>query len=95
MIESSDIVPACICLGSSLIPQEIFPMQKAHTPYGSDVSAGTYECADCGRHYSNQSKTSLPPCPDFKPGTHLLKGWNILTGQGDAVEDPYPNQPSQ
>ena len=70
-------------------------MQKAHTPYGSDVSAGTYECADCGRHYSNQSKTSLPPCPDFKPGTHLLKGWHILTGQGDAVEDPYPNQPSQ
>ena len=38
-------------------------MQKDHVPYGSDVSAGTYECADCGHEYSNQSKTSLPPCP--------------------------------
>ncbi|MEO8492359.1 hypothetical protein [Pseudomonas sp.] len=70
-------------------------MQKAHTPYGSDVSAGTYECADCGRQYSNQSKTSLPPCPDFEASTHLLKGWNILTGQGDAVEDPYPSDTSR
>lgn len=76
-------------------PLEIFPMQKDHVPYGSDVSAGTYECADCGREYTNQSKTSLPPCPDFKPGTHTLNGWKILTGQGDAVEDPYPNEPSK
>ena len=36
--------------------------QKDLVHYGSDVSAGTYECADCGRQYSNQSKTSLPPC---------------------------------
>ena len=71
-------------------PLEIFPMQKNNVPYGSDVSAGTYACADCGRQYSNQSKSSLPPCPDFKPSTHSLNGWNILTGQGDAVQDPYP-----
>ena len=70
-------------------------MKKDHVPYGSDVSAGTYECADCGREYTNQAKTSLPPCPDFKPSTHVLNGWNILTGQGDAVADPYPNKPSK
>ena len=23
-------------------------MQKDYVPYGSDVSAGTYECVDCG-----------------------------------------------
>jgi len=67
-------------------------MQKDHVPYGSDVSAGTYECADCGRQYSNQSKTSLPPCPDYQPSTHVLNGWNIQSGQGDAVTDPYPNR---
>ncbi len=70
-------------------------MQKNHVPYGSDVSAGTYKCADCGRRYSNQSKTSLPPCPDYQPSTHVLNGWNILSGQGDAVADPYPDQSSK
>lgn len=59
-------------------------------PYGSDVSAGTYQCADCGYTYSNQSKTSLPPCPQLSQGPHPKKCWNILTGQGDAQEDPYP-----
>jgi len=67
-------------------------VKKAVVPYGSDVSAGTYECADCGRKYSNQSKTSLPPCPDFDKDDHPLRGWTILTGKGDAVEDPYPNK---
>lgn len=66
--------------------------KKESAPYGSDVSAGTYECADCGRKYSNQSKTSLPPCPDYKKETHPKKRWNILTGQGDAKNDPYPNK---
>jgi hypothetical protein len=67
-------------------------MVKQFTPYGSDVSAGTYECADCGHLYSNQSKTSMPPCPYFEKLTHPKRGWNILTGQGDAKEDPYPNK---
>ncbi|RZG64709.1 hypothetical protein EXE25_16165 [Acinetobacter bouvetii] len=66
-------------------------VQKINVPYGSDVSAGTYECADCGHEYSNQSKKSLPPCPDFKENTHLKRAWNIITGKGDAKEDPYPN----
>jgi len=61
-------------------------------PYGSDVSAGTYLCADCGYKYSNQSKTSLPPCPNYDDKNHTKKCWKIVSGQGDAPEDPYPNQ---
>ncbi len=61
-------------------------------PYGSDVSAGTYKCADCGYIYSNQSKTSLPPCPNFNKKPHPKKCWYILSGQGDAPNDPYPNR---
>ena len=65
-------------------------MQKTEVPYGSDVSSGTYACADCGHEYSNQSKTSLPPCPNFHADTHPKRAWNILTGAGDAEQDPYP-----
>ncbi|WP_426233706.1 hypothetical protein [Pseudomonas sp. TWP3-2] len=65
-------------------------MQKDNVPYGSDISAGTYACADCGREYSGKSNKSMPPCPDFTPASHPLKGWKVLTGQGDAPQDPYP-----
>jgi len=64
---------------------------KELVPYGSDVSAGTYKCVDCGYEYSNQSKKSLPPCPKRNEKPHDLKGWRILTGRGDAVDDPYPD----
>ncbi|MCE1649678.1 hypothetical protein LWT35_23635, partial [Enterobacter hormaechei] len=67
-------------------------MKKKNVSYGSDVSAGTYTCSDCGYKYSNQSKTSLPPCPNFKRKPHPLKSWDIETGQGDAKNDPYPNR---
>ncbi|XKM14165.1 hypothetical protein RCS94_03080 [Orbaceae bacterium ac157xtp] len=67
-------------------------MVKKLVPYGSDVSAGTYECADCGYKYSNQSKRSLPPCPNHEKTKHVKNGWYILTGQGDAKDDPYPNK---
>ncbi|QAY83515.1 zinc ribbon-containing protein [Pseudomonas arsenicoxydans] len=67
-------------------------MQKDYVPYGSDVAAGTFECVDCGHRYSNQAKTSIPPCPYFKKDTHTRKGWKVLTGQGDAVIDPYPKK---
>lgn len=75
-------------------------MVKKFAPYGSDVSAGTYTCADCGYEYSNQSKTSLPPCPKSlekdKDGklkySHVKNCWIIESGQGDAVDDPYPNK---
>ena len=65
-------------------------MQKDHVPYGSDISAGTYACVDCGFEYSGPSQTSMPPCPDFTQASHPLKGWKVLRGQGDAPQDPYP-----
>lgn len=67
-------------------------VQKRSVPYGSDVSAGTYKCADCGYIYSNQSKTSLPPCPQIKSLIHINHSWHIISGQGDALEDPYPDR---
>jgi transposase-like protein len=73
-------------------------MQKKCVPYGSDVSSGTYKCADCGYEYSNQSKPSLPPCPksNQNPNSvfyveHTKNCWDILSGQGDANNDPYPD----
>ena len=75
------------------ILSEILAEQKKDcVPYGSDVSSGTYECVDCGHKYSNQSKTSLPPCPNLNDTPHKKHCWKILTGQGDAPEDPYPNK---
>lgn len=65
-------------------------MKKSGVPYGSDVSAGTYTCDDCGYVYSNQSKTSLPPCPRYNDYPHCNNSWTIQTGQGDAKDDPYP-----
>lgn len=66
-------------------------MKKLFVPYGSDVSAGTYRCADCGYEYSNQSKKSLPPCPRHEDEPHFFNSWHIISGQGDAPQDPYPN----
>ncbi len=66
--------------------------KKDNVPYGSDVSAGTYECADCGYKYSNQSKTSLPPCPKRTESSHTKSAWHILSGKGDDLNDPYPNK---
>ena len=65
-------------------------MQKDYVPYGSDISAGSYACLDCGREYSGPYQTSMPPCPDYTGVSHPLKGWKVLTGQGDASQDPYP-----
>lgn len=67
-------------------------MQKDYVPYGSDVSPGTYACVDCGHEYSNQAKTSMPPCPQIRKTPHTRHDWKILTGQGDAAIDPYPEK---
>lgn len=67
-------------------------MIKRFVPYGSDVSAGTYKCDDCGYKYSNKSKTSLPPCPKLKITPHRFHSWTIITGQGDAIADPYSDR---
>lgn len=73
-------------------------MQKKCVPYGSDVSGGKFECADCGKVITMPSRTSLPPCPNFRDNglanhlVHTRKCWIVLSGQGDAPEDPYPNK---
>jgi predicted nucleic acid-binding Zn-ribbon protein len=54
-------------------------------PAGSDVSAGTYTCTDCGYELGVSSTEHLPPCPKCGNGN-----WNTVTG-GDAAEDPYPD----
>jgi len=60
--------------------------------YVSDVSAGTFKCADCGHTEGFQSATSLPPCPNFNEVEHVKRCWYALTGKGDAPEDPYTNR---
>lgn len=60
-------------------------MKKSNVPSGSDVSAGTFECTKCGHVISMPSRSSLSPCPKCHNGE-----WKVLSGVGDAVEDPYP-----
>ncbi len=55
-------------------------------PVGSDVSSGTYECANCGYELQVQSAQSLPPCPNCQ-GPY---SWKPLSG-GDSLADPYPD----
>jgi hypothetical protein len=54
-------------------------------PAGSDVSAGTYSCTDCGYELSVQSTQHLPPCPGCSNGE-----WSSQSG-GDSADDPYPD----
>jgi lipopolysaccharide biosynthesis regulator YciM len=56
-------------------------------PVGSDVSAGTYRCTNCGYELSVQSVQSLPPCPNCD-GPY---SWETISG-GDSAQDPYPEQ---
>jgi predicted RNA-binding Zn-ribbon protein involved in translation (DUF1610 family) len=51
-------------------------------PSGSDVSAGTYRCTECGYELTTGSTESLPPCPDCSNGS-----WRSVTG-GDSATDP-------
>jgi hypothetical protein len=55
-------------------------------PAGSDVSAGTYTCTECGYELKVGSTESLPPCPECSNGS-----WNTETG-GDSADDPYPGR---
>lgn len=54
-------------------------------PAGSDVSAGTYRCTECGYELEVSSTQHLPPCPECSNGS-----WETKSG-GDSVDDPYPN----
>jgi hypothetical protein len=56
-------------------------------PVGSDVSAGTYRCTNCGYELDTASVKSLPPCPNCEGPA----GWKALTG-GDSEADPYPER---
>ena len=51
-------------------------------PAGSDVSAGTYRCTNCGYNLEVSSTQSLPPCPQCQNGQ-----WDTVTG-GDSAQDP-------
>lgn len=55
-------------------------------PSGSDVSAGTYKCTNCGQTIDVGSVDSLPPCPSCNNAQ-----WQTLNG-GDSVDDPYPDK---
>ncbi|MEG6549578.1 hypothetical protein V6C53_04980 [Desulfocurvibacter africanus] len=60
-------------------------MKKNHVPSGSDISAGTYRCNNCGKEIQIGSKTSLPPCARCHGSS-----WSVVKGVGDAKKDPYP-----
>jgi lipopolysaccharide biosynthesis regulator YciM len=55
-------------------------------PAGSDASAGTYQCTNCGYELQVASTDNLPPCPSCHNGS-----WNTITG-GDSKDDPYPDR---
>jgi hypothetical protein len=55
-------------------------------PAGSDVSAGTYRCTNCGYELEVASTDHLPPCPECDNGE-----WASQSG-GDSAADPYPDR---
>lgn len=55
-------------------------------PAGSDVSAGTYQCTECGYELDVDSTQHLPPRPECSNGS-----WHTVSG-GDSVKDPYPSR---
>jgi predicted nucleic acid-binding Zn-ribbon protein len=55
-------------------------------PAGSDASAGTYRCTDCGYELDVDSTKNLPPCPSCGLGQY-----DTVSG-GDSVDDPYPDR---
>jgi Zn finger protein HypA/HybF involved in hydrogenase expression len=55
-------------------------------PAGSDVSAGTYQCTNCGNKIDVGSSQHLPPCPECGNGE-----WETVSG-GDSADDPYPDR---
>ena len=54
-------------------------------PAGSDVSAGTYRCTNCGYDLEVSSTSHLPPCPNCENVRY-----DTISG-GDSAQDPYPD----
>ena len=54
-------------------------------PAGSDVSAGTYRCTECGEQSEVDSTKHLPPCPSCGN-----RQWETVGGGDSAQGDPYP-----
>jgi predicted RNA-binding Zn-ribbon protein involved in translation (DUF1610 family) len=54
-------------------------------PAGSDVSAGTCKCTNCGNELDVGSTKHLPPCPQCGNGE-----LERLSG-GDDAAAPYPD----
>lgn len=61
-------------------------MSDALIPYGSDVSGGVFECADCGAGLQIQSTESLPPCPQHD-SDHTQNAWKTIYGRGESEDD--------
>jgi predicted nucleic acid-binding Zn-ribbon protein len=55
-------------------------------PAGSDGSAGTYQCTNCGYALPVGSMDTLPPCPSCHNGRY-----RTMSG-GDSRDDPYPDR---
>ena len=61
-------------------------------PAGSDVSAGTYRCTNCGNELDVGSTTHVPPCPTHVPPCPSCGNgeYETLSG-GDSADDRYPD----
>ena len=53
-------------------------------PAGSDVSAGTYQCTNCGYKLDVGSTQHLPPCPNCDNGS-----WSTQSGGGRAGGETF------
>jgi hypothetical protein len=56
-------------------------------PIGSDVSASSYRCANCGNVLDTSSVKHLPPGPSCGGPNE----WESITG-GDSADDLYPER---
>jgi hypothetical protein len=58
-------------------------------PAGSDVSAGTYQCTNCGNEIVDEIADAHPAVPAMPRHGE----WETVSG-GDSVHDPYPDRDS-
>lgn len=56
--------------------------------YGSYVSIGVYECADCGKRLTMGASVSIPPCPNFEESPHPKRSYKQLNTETNDPTDP-------